>query len=81
VKRAIAKKNTLFGAESKFAFIIGAKVRPTSTTKSAKSIIIRSDVQKTFSWRFKIKDFAGKNIDKKSGCEKSFIPELKRQRH
>jgi hypothetical protein len=41
VKRAIAKKNTLFGAESKFAFIIGAKIRPTSTTKSAKSIIVR----------------------------------------
>jgi hypothetical protein len=31
-------------------------------------------MKKTFSWGFKINNFAGEKIDEKSGCEKGFIP-------
>jgi hypothetical protein len=33
---AITKKDTLFGAEYKFAFVVWAKIRPTCTTKNTK---------------------------------------------
>jgi hypothetical protein len=36
VTRTVAKKDTLCGAESKFALIIGAKVGPTCTAKDTK---------------------------------------------
>jgi hypothetical protein len=62
--------------ESKFAFVVRTKIRPASIAKSMKSIIIRSDMKEALSRRYEIKNFARNDIDKKSGCEKSFIPEF-----
>jgi hypothetical protein len=78
MKRTVANKNTPSGTKSKFAFIVWAKIRPTSATKSAKSIIIGCDIQETFSWTLKIKHFGRKNVYEKCGGKKGFIPKLER---
>jgi hypothetical protein len=50
MKRTISKKHTLLGAESEFACVVRTKIRPISTTKGAKSIIIGFEMKKAFSW-------------------------------
>jgi hypothetical protein len=75
---AIAKKNTLLGAKSELVFVIGMKVLPTSAAKDTKSIIIRRDMKKALSGRLKINNFARKQVNEKSGSEKSFVPIFER---
>jgi hypothetical protein len=58
MRRTITKKDTSGGAKSKLASVIRMKVRPTGTTKNAKSVIVWCSVKETFSWSFKIDDFA-----------------------
>jgi hypothetical protein len=54
MNRTVSKKHTAFGAKRELALIIRAKVWPTCTTKGAKGIIVRLDLEKFFNRRLKI---------------------------
>jgi hypothetical protein len=77
---AISNEDTSCGTKNKLACVIWTKVRPTSTTKRAKSIIIGGNMKETFSGRLKINNLAREQIYEKSCSEKSFIPIFKRHR-
>jgi hypothetical protein len=66
------------GAKGELAFVIGAKIWPTSAAKDTKSIIIGCNMEKALSRRLKINNFARKQVNEKSGSEKSFVPIFER---
>ena len=74
MERAITKKNTPFGAEREFVFVVRTKIGPTSATKNSKRVIVWCDLEKFLCRSFKIENLCRKQINKKSGCEKGIIP-------
>ena len=76
----ISKKNTPFGSEREFMFVIWTKVGPASTTKDTERLIIGCDLEKFFSGSVKIEDFGRKHVYKKGSCDEGIIPKLERHR-
>jgi hypothetical protein len=55
VKRTIPKEYTFFRSKLKFATIVGAKVRPTSTPKNLEKCVVRNFMQEKFDGGFHMK--------------------------
>jgi hypothetical protein len=72
--RTITHENIACRAEGKFACVIRTKIGPAGITKGSKSIIIGSNMKKTFTRSFKVYDFAREQVYEEGGCKKGFIP-------
>jgi hypothetical protein len=52
MKRAIAKKHTLFGMKLELTTVVGCEMRPTYTSKDFKKHIVRDFLKKNLDWCF-----------------------------
>jgi hypothetical protein len=78
MKRTISQENMLSGSKRKFPFVVWTQVWPERSTKVAKRLKIGFSAQETFNRSIKVNDLGWNQVDKESGCEKGFIPKLKR---
>lgn len=76
----ITKKNTLLGTEHEFTSVVGVKIRPTSTTKNTKGVIIWASMKKPLHGCFIVDNTAGKHINEMDIGEKRLIPKLEGHR-
>jgi hypothetical protein len=80
MKITISKKCTLFRSKFKFVFIIGSKIRPTSTPKDAQKRIITGATKKPFHGSLRLNNVARETINQIDSSVKGFIPVFKRHR-
>ena len=78
MKATVAQKDTLFGPKFQLAFVIGPKMRPTSTPKYFKTGIVRLFIKEKFNGSLHVKNTCGSTIDKKACSGKSITPKPER---
>ena len=66
MKRAIAKKDTLFGSKLELALVIWTKMRPASTPKNLEEGVIRLYIKENFNGSLHVQNMSGSTVDKKA---------------
>jgi hypothetical protein len=80
VKRTISEKNTPFGTESKFAFVVGAEVWPASASKNTKRCVGGCNIEEFFGGCGMVEHFCREKVDEECRGEESFVPKFKSHR-
>ena len=78
MKRAIAQKNTLFGAKLKLVLVVRAEMWPASAPKDLKKGIIRLFIKENLNGSLHIQDTSGSTVYEKTCSGESITPESKR---